>query len=48
MLVLGEKSYVPKIKRYCGNFIEIENIKNQITVMSGTSYFSDGKRIYIY
>jgi hypothetical protein len=40
MLVLAGKSYMPNIRSYCGNLIEIENIQNQITIAT-SSYFTD-------
>jgi len=30
MLVLASKTYIPEIKGYCGNLIEIEHLNNQL------------------
>jgi hypothetical protein len=38
MLVLASKTYIPEIKGYCGNLIEIEHIDNKLC-----KYFLDVK-----
>lgn len=37
MLVLEGKSYIPEIKDFCGSFVEIEQILNQVTLINKKS-----------